>query len=108
MGRPELAELFGVSVETASKVLAGAKELDDKQLTSLAGRTGVPLEFFAHGFETPPESPVLAEKIEALESQMQTVLGILTTRVAGEAATTARKPPGERVGRADERGKDPS
>lgn len=83
----EIALALGVKERTVRRLRSGRAELTHERKMATIGITGVPPWFIDGGFDPPPatEDPTLAERTAALESKMDVVLGILTTRVARDA-----------------------
>lgn len=88
------AAALGVGERHVHRIESAEVELDPRRLPGVIEATGVPAWFFETGFSTPPETeePSVAEKVEALEEQMRTVL----RRIGGDER---RQPPGD-LGRA--------
>ena len=107
--QPDLAAQLDVSVSTLSRWERGEAEVPDRIFLTVGDLCDVPRWFMEHGFNpsAAQEEPALAEDVEALQRQMDTVLQVLAIRVAG-AAVTAAAPPRGSEGHVGEEGTGPT
>lgn len=96
MGPKDVAAVMNVGTSTVHRVYRGStKASEDKrrQMTEIALERGVPVWFLDHGWEgaNVPDEAGLADEVQALRNQMDTVLRIIGLRAAG-AATEATHP----------------
>jgi plasmid maintenance system antidote protein VapI len=97
----DIAVALAVSTRTVHRLANGNSEIDQDLKDRVTQLTGVPRWFMEHGFDpsATADDPVLAERVERLDNQMETVLEILTGRVAGDATGPGRQgAAGDRVG----------
>lgn len=88
-----LAELIDTSESTVKRWEQGDENLTRHQRAAIADACRVPPWFLENGFSD--DAPTTTERVEALESQMRTVLGRLAvlSRDDGEASAGGRQEP---------------
>jgi transcriptional regulator with XRE-family HTH domain len=87
---PELAKTLdtkGLGAKTLGAIERGERQMRPHETALLAKALDVPEWFLTDGLAPPIEEPSLAEKVERLEYQMQTVLDVLAIRGANSEAT---------------------
>lgn len=91
LGQGDIADLLRTSKRTVSRIFAGETDPGEEGRRITMRETGVPSWFFQHGWDPPSTSPdpELAERVDALEGKVETMLRILTGRVAGAASETS-------------------
>lgn len=92
MSQPDMAKALGMSVTTLSRIENARADVDLRIAYQVAELCAVPRWFIDHGFDVavaPEEEATLAERVEALESQMQLMIRAGLAR-AGAAAAQAR------------------
>lgn len=80
----KIAGLLHTSERTVQRMYTGETEPDAQQLRVTIDTTGVPAWFFDQGWQPPlnDAGSELEDRVDTLEGQMDTVLDILTRRVA--------------------------
>lgn len=78
----DLAEQLGISVTTLSRYENGKSPVDDKAAVRILTACGVPEWFLEHGFQDAPEpeAPSVAERVEAIGHQLESLRGDLERR----------------------------
>lgn len=90
LSRREMGQALRVSERQVTRLESGQADVTAEIRQRVAEACGVPSWFMDHGFVvTEPEEPGVSERLEALERQMDTVLGQLAIRTGSSAATAA-------------------
>lgn len=91
-----VAKALGVSVRTVNRLNTGYSEITAERVDQTIALTHVPSWFMEHGWEGAnlPDEVGLAEEVQALRSQMETVLSILGVRAGGGAGGSVDEPQG--------------